>query len=49
MRQAVSRRYDKVAVGEGVCPDLILIDGGKGQVGVAYSALEGAGAGPLCP
>lgn len=43
MRQAVSRRYDKVAVGEGVCPDLILIDGGKGQVGVAYSALEELG------
>jgi excinuclease ABC subunit C len=32
MRQAVSRRYERVASGEGVAPDLILIDGGKGQV-----------------
>lgn len=43
MRQAVLRRYDKVAAGEGVCPDLILIDGGKGQVGAAFSALEELG------
>ena len=35
MRQAVSRRYEKVASGEGTTPDLILIDGGKGQVGSA--------------
>ncbi|MCB4361750.1 excinuclease ABC subunit UvrC [Quatrionicoccus australiensis] len=39
MRQAVSRRYDKVASGEGTAPDLILIDGGKGQVASAYAAL----------
>ena len=43
MRQAVFRRYDKVASGEGVCPDLILIDGGKGQVGAALAALEELG------
>jgi len=43
MRQAVSRRYDKVASGEGMAPDLILIDGGKGQVASAYSALADLG------
>ena len=43
MRQAVSRRYDKVAGGEGVAPGLILIDGGKGQVAAAYGALADLG------
>ncbi len=43
MRQAVTRRYDSLASGEGVAPDLILIDGGKGQVASAYAALEELG------
>ena len=43
MRQAVTRRYDRIAAGEGVAPDLILIDGGKGQVSSAYSALADLG------
>jgi len=43
MRQAVSRRYDGLVAGEGVRPDLILIDGGAGQVGVAWSALADLG------
>lgn len=43
MRQAVSRRYGSIAAGEGVAPDLILIDGGKGQVSSAYSALADLG------
>lgn len=43
MRQAVTRRYDSIAAGEGVAPDLILIDGGKGQVSSAYSALADLG------
>lgn len=47
MRQAVSRRYDSVAAGEGTAPDLILVDGGKGQVGVAYEALTDLGLGDL--
>ena len=43
MRQVLARRYEKVAAGEGACPDLILIDGGKGQVGVAREVLIDAG------
>jgi excinuclease ABC subunit C len=43
MRQAVSRRYGRIASGEGVAPDLILIDGGKGQVSSAFSALADLG------
>ena len=39
MRQVLERRYGKVAAGEGVRPDLILIDGGKGQLGVAREVL----------
>jgi excinuclease ABC subunit C len=35
MRQALTRRYEKVATGETVAPELILIDGGKGQHRVA--------------
>jgi excinuclease ABC subunit C len=43
MRQALTRRYEKVAAGEGVRPDLILIDGGKGQVGIAWEVLTELG------
>ncbi|GAA5168207.1 excinuclease ABC subunit UvrC [Viridibacterium curvum] len=43
MRQALTRRYEKVAAGEGVRPDLILIDGGKGQIGVAWEVLTELG------
>ena len=43
MRQALTRRYGKVAGGEGVAPDLLLIDGGKGQLGVAREALAETG------
>ena len=39
MRDVLSRRYHKVAEGEGRLPDLILIDGGKGQVNAAQEAL----------
>ncbi|RLJ64987.1 excinuclease ABC subunit UvrC [Sulfurisoma sediminicola] len=39
MRQALTRRYEKVASGEAAAPDLILIDGGKGQHGVAREVL----------
>ena len=43
IRQAVLRRYEKVASGEAVAPSLVLIDGGKGQLGCALSALQELG------
>jgi excinuclease ABC subunit C len=43
MKQVLSRRYSKVAGGEGVMPELILIDGGKGQLGIAVSVLNELG------
>jgi excinuclease ABC subunit C len=43
MRQALSRRYEKIAAGEGKVPDLILIDGGRGQVNAARGALADLG------
>jgi excinuclease ABC subunit C len=35
LRDALSRRYRKIVAGEGTVPDLVLIDGGKGQLAVA--------------
>ena len=43
MRQALSRRYERVTTEAGKIPDLILIDGGKGQVGAARAALAELG------
>jgi len=43
MRQVLTRRYEKVAHGEGILPDLILIDGGKGQVEIARQVLSEVG------
>jgi excinuclease ABC subunit C len=39
MRQVLTRRYEKVANGDGVMPDIVLIDGGKGQVEMARQVL----------
>ncbi|MFB9158149.1 excinuclease ABC subunit UvrC [Chromobacterium violaceum] len=39
MREVLSRRYGKLAEGEGRLPDAVFIDGGKGQVGVALEVL----------
>lgn len=43
LRDALTRRYKKIVTGEGQLPDLILIDGGKGQVSVAKEALQELG------
>jgi excinuclease ABC subunit C len=39
MRDVLQRRYAKIAIQEGKLPDLILIDGGKGQIGVATKVM----------
>jgi excinuclease ABC subunit C len=43
MEQVVRRRYSKVLENGGPFPDLIVIDGGKGQLNAAYAALEMVG------
>src|SRR6185503_5277128 len=43
MRQALARRYERVTAGEGKVPDLILIDGGRGQLNAARAALADLG------
>lgn len=47
MREVVQRRYRKILEQGGPFPDLILIDGGKGQLSAAYEALEEIGLGNL--
>jgi excinuclease ABC subunit C len=47
MNEVVSRRYRKLLENGGPFPDLILIDGGKGQLTAAYDALENLGLGTL--
>jgi excinuclease ABC subunit C len=47
MREVVQRRYRKILEHGGPFPDLILIDGGKGQLSAAYEALEQIGLGNL--
>ena len=43
MHQALTRRFRKVAEGEGVRPDILLIDGGSGQVAQALEVLRDLG------
>ena len=40
MRQALDRRYTRVQKGEAPVPDLLIVDGGKGQLTQAESVLE---------
>ncbi|MDE0841913.1 MAG: excinuclease ABC subunit UvrC [Porticoccaceae bacterium] len=40
MQQAIRRRYTRLTKGEGKLPDILLIDGGKGQIGVAMQVLN---------
>lgn len=47
MHEVVLRRYRKLLEHGGPFPDLVLIDGGKGQLSAAYAALEALGLGNL--
>ncbi|AKH19797.1 excinuclease ABC subunit UvrC [Sedimenticola thiotaurini] len=40
MAQALTRRYTRLQSGEGVLPDILFIDGGKGQLGAAADVLD---------
>jgi excinuclease ABC subunit C len=40
MQQALERRYKRLKSGEGAMPDILFIDGGKGQVAQATGVLE---------
>ncbi len=42
MREVVARRYGRVLEENGPWPDLVVIDGGKGQLSSAVEALKGA-------
>jgi excinuclease ABC subunit C len=43
MAQALTRRYTRLQRGEGRLPELLFIDGGKGQLGAAEGVLEALG------
>jgi excinuclease ABC subunit C len=43
LRQALKRRYERVKAGEVVAPDVLLIDGGLGQINEVYAELEQLG------
>src|SRR5687767_5414762 len=48
MRQVLTRRYERVTAEAGKVPDLILIDGGKGQVNIASAVLRDLGLHQVC-
>lgn len=43
MEQALTRRYIRLQKGEGVHPDILIIDGGKGQLSTAKAVLDELG------
>lgn len=43
MRQALTRRYQKLSIGTGARPDIILIDGGMGQLQIAIEVMQTLG------
>ena len=47
LRQALDRRYTRIRAGEVPAPDLLLIDGGLGQIGQVHEALEALGFGDI--
>ncbi len=40
MQQALTRRYTRLKKGEGILPDILFIDGGKGQVNKAKEVID---------
>jgi len=48
MKQVLARRYERITAEAGKIPDLVLIDGGKGQVGVAAAVLHDLGLHQVC-
>lgn len=47
MEQALTRRYTRLQKGEGILPDLLIIDGGKGQLNKAKEVLAELGVAQL--
>jgi excinuclease ABC subunit C len=48
MRQVLARRYQRISAQAGKIPDLILIDGGKGQAKIASAVLNDLGLHQVC-
>ena len=42
MREVLTRRFGRIVAGESPIPDLLIIDGGKGQVSIAVQVLQDA-------